>query len=196
MRREEVELPQVLAMQSIQLLQSGVRGSFQGQLLALFSLSQKLISAKEGQDSVVDLSAEDSEMVNWLLFTLYGRTFEVDWHGEANKDEEIDRWDTQLLYFGRLYALAHRLDVTAVAGLAVVEYRNWFEPVGDATTSLLPDLVKIAYEDLPEDDRALKDPLVKYIRQHMAQIKGNVDASKELQEIISTTAQLGWDLLR
>lgn len=157
-----------------------------------------LTSAQEGQENVVDLPSEDAELVDDLLQALYGRPYVVasvheDEDEEMNEDDELG--GSYAHGHGLVYSLAHRLDVPTVAGLSMIQYRRWFK-AGELITNWLPELVKTAYEDLPKEDRALKDPLIDYVRQNLHEIKQDEERGKQLRDAIAMNADFAWELLK
>ena len=127
---------------------------------------------KESTECMVDLSTEDSGLVERMLKYLYSQMYPL----EAYQSPPQVRSVNDLFVDANLYAVADKYDVPRLKGHICHAFASLLDVVGTSiqltSVSFMPEQIGIVYGTTPDSDRGLRDKLYQFVKSHRAKILG------------------------
>lgn len=94
-----------------------------------------------------------------------------------------------------MFAVADKYDIAALGDAAKTKFEEASNIVGLDNGNYL-DVFRYVYSTTPESNRGLRDVVVGQIRTRGCRIMADAALNSRLEEIVSTTPQLAWDVFR
>ncbi|KAL9598512.1 MAG: hypothetical protein Q9179_003889 [Wetmoreana sp. 5 TL-2023] len=135
----------------------------------------------ESNNSKINLPEDDPYLVSLMLQFLYTETYTVDTEDE-NKHLDPGYPTFVLKTHARLYSLGDKYDIPLLCRLAAYRFRQYLR-IGAHLTEAF-ECVPWIYDSIPDNDRALRDGIIKEITHRVEEINSDPMHREALMELV------------